>query len=41
MFDRGEENFPGNLSKQKAQMVREAITAIEASQERPELTRIR
>jgi hypothetical protein len=41
MFDRGEENFPGNLSKQKAQMVREAITAIEASQDRPELTRIR
>jgi Family of unknown function (DUF6288) len=40
-FDKGEEDFPGNLSKQKAAMVREAIIAIESSKERPELTRIK
>jgi hypothetical protein len=39
-FDGGEEGFPGHLSKQKAAMLREAITTIEGSQERPELTRI-
>lgn len=39
-FDKGEEGFPGNLSKQKAQMVREAIQAIEASEGRPELIRL-
>jgi len=40
-FDKGEEGFPGNLSKQKAAMVREAITTIEASKERPELIRLK
>lgn len=40
-FDKGEEGFPGNLSKQKARMVREAIQAIEASHERPELGRLK
>jgi hypothetical protein len=39
-FDKGEEGFPGHLSKQKAVMVREAITAIDSSKERPELTRL-
>jgi hypothetical protein len=40
-FDQGEEGFPGNLSKQKAEMLREAIKTIEASQERPQLNRLR
>ena len=40
-FDAGEKNFPMHLSKQKAQAVRDAIQAIQASEERPELTRIR
>ena len=40
-FDQGEEGFPGNLSKDKARMLREAINTIEASRERPELTRLR
>jgi hypothetical protein len=40
-FDQGEEGFPGHLSKQKAQMLREAVKTIEAAQERPVLTRIR
>jgi len=39
-FDQGEEGFPGHLSKQKAVMLREAVKEIEASQERPELTRM-
>jgi hypothetical protein len=40
-FDQGEEGFPGNLSKDKARMLREAINTIEAARERPELTRLR
>jgi hypothetical protein len=40
-FDKGEEGFPGHLSKQKAQMLREAVKTIEAAQEGPVLTRIR
>jgi len=40
-FDRGEAGFPGHLSKQKAEMLREAVVTIESAQERPELTRIR
>jgi hypothetical protein len=39
-FDKGEAGFPGNLSKQKAAMVRQAIKDIEASKERPELSRL-
>jgi hypothetical protein len=39
-FDKGEEGFPGHLSKQKAQMVREAVKAIESAQEKPELIRL-
>jgi hypothetical protein len=40
-FDRGEEGFPGHLSKLKAQMLRDAVTTIESSKDRPELTRLR
>jgi hypothetical protein len=40
-FDQGEAGFPGHLSKQKAAMLRDAAIAIESTQERPELTRIR
>jgi hypothetical protein len=36
-FDAGELDFPTNLSKQKAQMVRDAIKAIGESTDRPEL----
>lgn len=36
-FDRGEVNFPKNLSRQKAEAVREAIRKIQASEERPKL----
>jgi len=39
-FDRGEKNFPRNLSLDKARIVRETIRAIEASKEYPELMRI-
>ena len=39
-FDAGEKDFPMNLSKQKAQNVRDAIQAIQTSQERPELIRV-
>ena len=41
MFDQGEEGFPGHLSKQKAQMLREAVIRIEAATERPELMRLK
>jgi len=40
-FEAGEENFPKNLSLQKAGNVRDAILAIEASNENPELIRIK
>ena len=40
-FDKGEEGFPGHLSKQKTVMVREAAKALEASTDRPELTSLR
>jgi hypothetical protein len=40
-FDKGEEGFPGNLSKQKAAMLREAAKAIEAAADRPGLTSLR
>ena len=39
-FDRGEKNFPRNLSLDKARVVRETIRAIEASREYPQLMRI-
>jgi hypothetical protein len=39
-FENGEQNFPRNLSRDKAQVVRETIAAIEASDQYPELTRI-
>ena len=41
MFERGEEDFPRHLSTQKAKAVRDAITRIEASTERPKLRSIR
>jgi hypothetical protein len=41
MFDAGEEDFPKQLSRKKAGAVREAITKIESSTERPELIRLR
>jgi hypothetical protein len=41
MFDKGETNFPGHLSKQKAKAVREAIKKIEAADDRPELKRLK
>ncbi|MFM8479302.1 MAG: DUF6288 domain-containing protein [Planctomycetaceae bacterium] len=41
MFDKGEINFPRNLSRQKAQAVREAIRKIKAAESRPELKSIR
>jgi hypothetical protein len=40
-FDAGEKDFPRTLSKQKARDVRDAIQAIQASQERPQLIRVR
>jgi hypothetical protein len=40
-FEKGERDFPAHISKQKATMVREAITAIQASKQSPELIRIR
>jgi hypothetical protein len=39
-FEKGEENFPRQLSLGKAKVVRETIRAIQASQERPELMSI-
>lgn len=39
-FEAGESNFPHDLSQQKAQSVREAILAIEASTDSPKLIRI-
>jgi len=41
MFDGGEQNFPKNLSKQKARAVREAISRIQSAKERPNLRSIR
>jgi len=41
MFDGGEVDYPKHLSVKKAAALREAIVKIEASQERPELIRIR
>ena len=40
-FSKGEKAFPKNLSLQKEKDVRDAITAIEASTETPELIRIK
>jgi hypothetical protein len=40
-FEDDEQDFPKQLSRQKAAAVRDAIRAIEASEERPELIRIR
>lgn len=40
MFEKGEIDFPKNLSKQKARAVRKAIDVIEASDTRPTLKRI-
>ncbi len=39
-FENDEEDFPRNLSLQKATVIRETIRAIEASNEYPELIRI-
>ena len=41
LFDKGEKDFPKNLSERKAKAVREAIEQIEAAQERPELKRLK
>ncbi|MEO7317635.1 MAG: HEAT repeat domain-containing protein [Chthoniobacteraceae bacterium] len=41
MFDAGEKDFPKALSIQKAEALRAAIAKIEASQDKPELNRIR
>jgi hypothetical protein len=41
IFDAGEKNFPKHLSVQKAAALREAITAINASTEKPKLRPIR
>jgi len=40
-FEKGEKNFPRNLSLQKAKEVRDTIRAIEASNEYPELTSLK
>jgi hypothetical protein len=40
-FESGEKNFPRRLSLDKARVVRETIAAIEASDKRAELIRIR
>lgn len=37
LFDKGEEDFPMQLSRQKAKAIRKAIKDIEAAQDRPEL----
>ena len=39
-YEAGEEGFPKNLSKQKAENIREAIRTIEASKDSPKLIRI-
>lgn len=41
MFERGEADFPGKLSLQKAAAVRAAIASIESSSERPPLNRLK
>ncbi len=41
MFEKGEIDFPKNLSKQKARAVRKAIEAIEATDARPKLKQIK
>ncbi len=41
IFDKGEENFPNNMSLDKAADVRKAISDIEAATTKPELRRIR
>ena len=40
-FERDEKDFPKNLMLVKAQSVRAAVNAIEASTETPELTRLK
>jgi len=40
-FEKGEEGFPFQLSQEKAKIVRDAIRAIEVSQERPPLIHLR
>lgn len=39
-FDKGEDNFPKNLSRQKAKYIREKILVIEAANESPTLISI-
>ena len=39
-YEAGEEGFPKNLSKQKAENIREAIRTIQASKDSPKLIRI-
>ncbi|MFM7183086.1 MAG: DUF6288 domain-containing protein [Verrucomicrobiales bacterium] len=39
-FDKGEEGFPGQFSKDKARIVREAVKAIEAAEALPELSKL-
>jgi hypothetical protein len=41
LFDKGEKNFPGHLSKQKAADIREAIVTINAATEAPKLRKLR
>ncbi len=41
MFEKGEVNFPKQLSKQKAKAVRDAIASIEKSQEHPKLRKLK
>jgi len=41
IFDAGEKNFPKHLSVQKAAMLREALAAINASTEMPDLRKLR
>lgn len=41
LFEKGEKDFPNHLSKQKAKAVRKAIKQIEASEDRPELKRLK
>ncbi len=40
LFERGEEDFPQHLSRQKARAVRQAIERIEAASDRPDLRRL-
>ncbi len=37
LFDKGEVNFPKNLSKQKAKAVRDAVQKIKSAKDHPEL----